>query len=99
MATDSPSPIPHSALSHVPVLKTIGYRELIEYMEGKYPPERAVELIQQHSRNYAKRQLIWFRRVQKAVWLDWQEFPTDKEMIDKIVEILFNKTIVNGLKG
>lgn len=80
----------------LPVLKTIGYKELIDYLRGEYSLERAVELIQQHTRNYAKRQLIWFRRDPRIIWLDWQEHPAEKEMIDKIQEILFNKTIVTG---
>lgn len=42
--------------------ETIGYREILPYLDGEYTLERAVELIKQHSRNYAKRQLTWFRR-------------------------------------
>lgn len=42
--------------------ETIGYRELLQYIDGKIAFERAVDLIKQHSRNYAKRQLTWFRR-------------------------------------
>ena len=42
--------------------ETIGYRELLPYLDGEYSLERAIELIKQHSRNYAKRQLTWFRR-------------------------------------
>lgn len=42
--------------------ETIGYREILPYLDGEYSFERAVELIKQHTRNYAKRQLTWFRR-------------------------------------
>jgi tRNA dimethylallyltransferase len=42
-------------------LKTVGYRELHEYLEGKYSLETAVEKIKQHTRNYAKRQITWFK--------------------------------------
>ena len=42
--------------------ETIGYRELLPYLDGEYSLERAIELIKQHSKNYAKRQLTWFRR-------------------------------------
>lgn len=49
--------------------ETIGYREMLPYLDGEYPLERAIELIKQHSRNYAKRQLTWFRR-NKALGID-----------------------------
>ncbi len=43
-------------------LRTVGYTELFEYFDGKITLSRAVELIKQHSRNYAKRQVTWLRR-------------------------------------
>jgi tRNA dimethylallyltransferase len=42
-------------------LQTVGYQEFFEFFEQKISYERAIELIQQHTRNYAKRQLTWFR--------------------------------------
>ena len=42
--------------------ETIGYREIIPYLDGNITLDRAIELIKQHSRNYAKRQLTWFRK-------------------------------------
>ncbi len=49
--------------------ETIGYREILPYLDGEYSLEMAIELIKQHSRNYAKRQLTWFRK-NKALGLD-----------------------------
>ena len=43
--------------------QTVGYKELFEYFDGAITLERAVELIQQNSRRYAKRQLTWFRKL------------------------------------
>lgn len=42
-------------------LQTVGYRELFDHIDGLYSLEEAVEKIKQHTRNYAKRQLTWFR--------------------------------------
>ena len=42
-------------------LRTVGYSELFDYLDGKYSLERAVELSQQNSRRYAKRQITWFK--------------------------------------
>ncbi len=46
-------------------MKTIWYKEVIEYLEGKLNLKECIELVQKHNRNYAKRQLTWFRRYEK----------------------------------
>jgi tRNA dimethylallyltransferase len=43
-------------------VNTVGYKELLPYFRGEYSLQRAIELIQQNSRHYAKRQLTWWRR-------------------------------------
>ncbi len=43
-------------------LQTIGYRELFDYFEGKITLERAIELIRQNTRHYAKRQITWLNK-------------------------------------
>ena len=54
-------------------LQTVGYKELFAYMDGEYDLDRAVELIQQNTRHYAKRQLTWFRRDTEIHWLNAKE--------------------------
>jgi tRNA dimethylallyltransferase len=49
-------------------LQTVGYRELFEYFDGQYTLEKAVGRIKQHTRQYAKRQLTWFRRMEGMRW-------------------------------
>lgn len=46
-------------------MKSIGYQEVIEYLEWKMTLEECIALVQQHNRNYAKRQLTWFRKYQE----------------------------------
>lgn len=46
-------------------LKTIWYSEVIDYLEGKISKEECLEIVRQHNRNYAKRQLTWFRKYEK----------------------------------
>lgn len=50
-------------------LQTVGYRELFAYFDGEYDLPRAIELIQQNTRHYAKRQMTWFRRDDTIHWL------------------------------
>lgn len=50
-------------------LQTVGYRELFEYLDGKCTLETAVTNIKTNTRQYAKRQLTWFRRDRSTVWM------------------------------
>ena len=43
-------------------VNTVGYKELLKYFRGEWTLERAIEMIQQNSRHYAKRQMTWWRR-------------------------------------
>ena len=51
-------------------LQTVGYRELFGYLDGEYDLQRAIELIRQNTRHYAKRQMTWFRRDKEIHWID-----------------------------
>ena len=53
----------------LPALRTVGYTELFSYLEGKMPLEAAVELIKANTRQYAKRQLTWFRKDALITWI------------------------------
>lgn len=54
-------------------LQTVGYQELFDHFEGKYSLDEAVEKIKQHTRNYAKRQLTWFRKDSSVEWMSWEK--------------------------
>lgn len=54
-------------------LATVGYAELFDYLAGKCSLETAVDKIKQHSRNYAKRQMTWFKRDRETRWMDARE--------------------------
>jgi tRNA dimethylallyltransferase len=51
-------------------LQTVGYQELFEFLEGKISIDRAIELIKQHTRQYAKRQMTWFKKDPEIKWFD-----------------------------
>ena len=50
-------------------LRTVGYQELFPVLEGEYPLERGIELVQRNTRHYAKRQLSWFGRDASIRWI------------------------------
>lgn len=51
-------------------MQGLGYKEILEYLDGKCNKEEAIEKIKQESRRYAKRQLTWFRRNKEIKWLN-----------------------------
>jgi len=66
-------------------MQGIGYKEVLAYLDGKIAMDRMVEIIQQFSRNYAKRQMTWFKRYEDIIWLDLEVLSTDEAVL-KIIE-------------
>lgn len=62
-------------------LNTVGYKEIIQYLDGIISLERAIELTKRNTRHYAKRQLTWFRKDKRIQWFD----VSDISQIDKSV--------------
>lgn len=53
----------------LPALKTVGYREIFDYMDGRHSLETAVGLIKRNSRHYAKKQLTYWGRDKEIEWM------------------------------
>ena len=51
-------------------LGSLGYRQAVEFLRGDLTGEEAVRLVQQVHRNYAKRQMTWFRREPEVMWFE-----------------------------
>ena len=51
-------------------LQTVGYAEIFDYLEGKISLEDATELIKKNTRQYAKRQMTWFKKDKDISWID-----------------------------
>jgi tRNA dimethylallyltransferase len=54
---------------HLNALQTVGYAEIIEFLEDKMGLKKAVEEIKIHTRQYAKRQMTWFKKDKEMLWL------------------------------
>lgn len=67
-------------------MKAIGYKEIMEYLNGESNYEDAVEKIKKLSRNYAKRQLTWFRRDDRIRWVDVEEFDSKEGLLEFLIE-------------
>lgn len=56
-------------------MQAIGYKELTAALLGQEPVEPAVAMVKLRTRQYAKRQLSWFRRCQDTFWIRWEKQP------------------------
>lgn len=65
-------------------MQGLGYKEVVEYLEGKATYEQMVEKIKMESRRYAKRQLTWFRKYENITWIDGTE--EVQKNIEKIIK-------------
>ena len=75
--------------SDIQSMQGIGYKEILYYLEGKISLNEAIDMIKQGSRNYAKRQLTWFRRDTRCIFLD-KDTLDDDEILDKVINDILN---------
>lgn len=66
-------------------MQAIGYKEIVSALRGEITMARAVELIKQGSRRYAKRQWTWFRRDERTVWFDWTQFESGQALREALL--------------
>ena len=69
-------------------MKGLGYKELIAYLDGKMSLEDSVDFLKQKTRNYAKRQLTWFRPDKRIEWISYNP---NIEIMQKKLEQLLEK--------
>ena len=66
-------------------MKSFGYKELIEYLDGKRTLDEAIALLKQNTRRFAKRQLTWFRNDPRIEWLDISQFSSIDGIVDNLI--------------
>ena len=54
-------------------MQGLGYKEVVDYLDGKYTKEEMIEKIKMETRRYAKRQLTWFRKNKQTIWLNAED--------------------------
>lgn len=62
-------------------MQGLGYKEILDYLNGEITLERALYLIKRDTRHFAKRQLTWFRREKTVTWINKPEFNYDSQQI------------------
>ena len=69
-------------------MQGLGYKEILDYLNGATSLEEAVYILKRDTRHFAKRQITWFKREKDVIWVNKDEFDYDEE---KIVAFLLEK--------
>lgn len=75
-------------------MQGLGYKEMIDYLEGKITLDEAIYIIKRDTRHFAKRQITWFKREKDVIWLNKPEFDYDDE---KILDFMKEKLVKKGI--
>ena len=67
-------------------LNTVGYKEIISYLDNEISLERAIELIKRNPRRYAKRQMTWFRKTENINWINCDENTSSEQLASLILK-------------
>lgn len=76
-------------------MQGLGYKEILDYLDGKRTLEEAVYVIKRETRHFAKRQLTWFRREREVIWLEKDKYQYDEaKILQRMLDILKEKDII-----
>lgn len=76
-------------------MQGLGYKELLDYLDGQCTLDEAVYVVKRETRHFAKRQLTWFKRERDVLWFDQSEYSYDNEKIlEEMIRILNTRGIV-----
>lgn len=60
-------------------MQGLGYKEILEYLDGNCTLEEAIDILKRDTRHFAKRQLTWFRREKDVIWMNYPDYEQSKE--------------------
>lgn len=66
-------------------MQGLGYKEILDYLNGNCTLEEAVYILKRDTRHFAKRQLTWFRRERDVIWISKNDYKYDE---DKILNVM-----------
>lgn len=77
-------------------MQGLGYKEILDYLEGELTLDEAIYIIKRETRHFAKRQLTWFKRERDVIWLNKEKFgDKDEELLAEILPVLSEKGIIS----
>jgi tRNA dimethylallyltransferase len=72
-------------------MQALGYKEILEALDGNITMEDAFEKIKQETRHFAKRQFTWFRREENVTWLEKETFASEEDLLEHCVQEINQK--------
>ena len=75
-------------------MQGLGYKEILDYLDGKCTLEEAIYVLKRETRHFAKRQLTWFRREKDVIWVDKSKYNYDENaVLEELCGVLDRKRI------
>ena len=68
-------------------MQGIGYKEVIDYLNGETDLDECIDIIKRDTRHFAKRQLTWFKREKEVNYIDKDEFITEEECLKEMLRV------------
>ena len=76
-------------------MQGLGYKEILNYLEGNCTLEEAIYVLKRDTRHFAKRQLTWFRRERDVIWLDRSTFPDEEVLLEQMLDRIQDRILTN----
>ena len=76
-------------------MQGLGYKEILEYLEGSCTLEEAVYILKRDTRHFAKRQLTWFKRERDVIWLNRPDFTSEDDILDSMLNLISKQNLTN----
>lgn len=75
-------------------MQGLGYKEILDYLDGTCTLEEAVEILKRDTRHFAKRQITWFKREREVIWMNKEDYAYDEgQILTSMLKILREKDI------
>lgn len=76
-------------------MQGLGYKEMLDHLDGACSLEEAVSIIKRDTRHFAKRQITWFKRERDVIWIEKEEFHhNEEEILEKMMAELGKRGII-----
>lgn len=75
-------------------MQGLGYKEMIDYIQGRCTFDEAVYTLKRDTRHFAKRQVTWFKREKQVTWVNKNEFDSEADILSFMIERLREKEII-----
>lgn len=75
-------------------MQGLGYKEIIDYIQGRCTLDEAVYTLKRDTRHFAKRQITWFKREKHVTWVDKSEYDSESEILSFMLDRLREKEII-----